>query len=196
MAESSVWGSSRYFTLLLVLVIHVAVIALLVMGSRTSIGVASASPPIELMWLPPTKVPSVRIDGAPSPHLHANLSISLTAPELDPSSSSAPAPSAADHGGSGVNWAAEAHRAVQAFEIRRDQQVNHSTLGSSPWDGWLPRRERHAGDRFRTDSGDWIVWINADCYQVASWHAGAPAQDATQTPTICVGDDKKLTPRE
>lgn len=196
MTESSVWAPSRAATLLLVLAIHLALIALWVMDSRRAVNFAPSSPPIELMWLPPTKVPTTFVDNMRPPHVGANLSISIAAPNLDPSSASTPAASAADHAGSDVNWAAEAHRAVQAFEIRRDRQVNHAMLGTTPWDGWLPHREHHAGDRFKTESGDWIVWINGNCYQVASWHAGAPAQDATQTPTVCVGDEKKAPPRE
>jgi len=191
MAESRVWEPWKSVTLILVSAIHVALIALMLMSPRTSIDLPASNLPIELMWLPPTKVPTVRVDNTRPPHVSANLSISIAPPDLNSSASSAPPASAPDRSGSDVNWAAEAHRAVQAFEIRRDRQVNHAMLGSSPWDGWLPRREHHAGDRLRTENGDWIVWINSNCYQVASWHSGAPAQDATQTPTVCEGDDKK-----
>lgn len=196
MTESSVWGPTRSVTLALVLAIHVALIALWLWGSHHSMILAEPSPPIELMWLPPTKVPTVRVDNTRPPHVSANLSISLAPPELTSQSAATPPASAADRPGSDVNWAAEAHRAVQAFEIRRDRQVSHAMLGSTPWDGWLPHREHHAGDRFKTDSGDWIVWIDGNCYQVATWHAGAPAEDATQTPTICVGEEKKNPPMQ
>ena len=196
MSESSVWRSSRPATLLVVLAAHVALVLLLVMSSRGSIAPQAASPPIELMYLPETSVPSIRLASARPPHLSANLSISIPAPELDPSSSSTRAGSASDSGGSAVNWAAEARRAVQAFEIRRDRQVSHAMVGSTPWDGWLPRREHRAGDRARTESGDWIVWIDSNCYQVASWHAGAPAEDATESPTVCVGSEENAAPRE
>jgi hypothetical protein len=113
----------------------------------------------------------------------AERAIALSPPVLDSSSSSAPA-SAPDSGGPDINWAAEAHRAVRAFEIRRDQPPSSAIALSSPFDGWSPHKH-HAGEQSRTVSGDWIVWINASCYQVASWHAGAPAIGATPPPTVC-----------
>jgi hypothetical protein len=46
-------------------------------------------------------------------------------------------------------------------------------------------REHHAGDQMKTASGDWIVWINANCYQIASWHSDAPDFGALSSRTIC-----------
>lgn len=190
MAESNVWGTSRSITLLLVLATHLIAIALLVMGSRTSAVLASAEPPIELMLLSPAAVPKVRIESVRPRRVSADLAVPPAPPAFDAALPAAP-PSASDTGNGGgqpVNWAAEAHRAIQAYEIRRDQHVIHTLVGASAWDGWLPKRDHHPGERYRTDAGDWIVWINADCYQVASWHAGAPPQNPAQPQTICVSD--------
>jgi hypothetical protein len=79
---------------------------------------------------------------------------------------------------------AEAHRAVRAFEIRRDQSKNSALSVSSAWDE-QGSREHHAGDRSKTEGGDWIVWINSDCYQIASWRSGAPVSAAISPRTIC-----------
>jgi hypothetical protein len=79
---------------------------------------------------------------------------------------------------------AEAHRAVRAFEIRRDQSKNSALSVSSAWDE-PGSREHHAGDRSKTESGDWIVWINSDCYQIASWRSGTPVSAANSPRTIC-----------
>jgi hypothetical protein len=88
-----------------------------------------------------------------------------------------------------VDWAAEARRAVQAFEIRSHQPSrNNSVSGSPAEDHWWPRVQHHAGDRFKTANGDWIVWINSSCYQVASSASLAGAPGATLPPTICPGD--------
>jgi hypothetical protein len=185
--EPSLWGSSRSITLVVVVALHLALIALLVMGSRTSRVLASTNAPIELIFLPPMNVPKLRIDNGRPRHLSPNLAISVGPPMLNSPFPSAPS-SGTNGGGPGVNWAAEAHRAIKAFEIRRDQPARNATLGSSPWDGWWPPRPHRAGDRFKTESGDWIVWINANCYEVASWHAGAPAHDATPPQTFCIAD--------
>jgi len=174
-----------------VLALHLAVVALLVMGSRPPQVFPSAAPGIEVMILPPPKMPTARADGAHLQRLKVDLGISLAPPSIDSPWQSASA-GGSDGGTPGVNWAAEARRAVKAFEIRRDQQVTHETLGISLWDSWLARQPHHAGERLRTENGDWIVWIDADCYQVAHWHAGRP-QDADPPTTTCVGD--KVAPR-
>jgi hypothetical protein len=190
--ESNFWGARRSITLCLVLALHVALIALLVTGSRTSTTFSSADPPIELMLLPPTEVPKEHPLRARLQHLSADPSIALVPPVLNSPSSSAPASNSGSDGtGGAVNWAAEAHRALRAFEIRRDQPPTSATSVSSVWDDWWPRQKHHAGEQYKTASGDWIVWINANCYQVASWHSGAPVLGETQPPTICPDESAK-----
>jgi hypothetical protein len=146
-------------------------------------GIPNPEHSIELMFFPPTKAPMVRAENTRPQHLSTDIAIALAPPVLNSSSQSGPS-SAPNGRGPAVNWAAEAHRAVRAFEIRRDQPPNSAISVSSLWDEWWPR-EHHAGDRFKTDSGDWIVWINANCYQVAGWHSNATAFGATPPQTIC-----------
>jgi hypothetical protein len=135
------------------------------------------------MFLPPMKVPTARADGAHLQRMKVDIGMSLAPPTVNSSSQAASA-GGSNGGTPGVNWAAEARRAVKAFEIRRDEQVTHATLGLSLWDGWL--QPHRAGEQMRTDSGDWIVWIDSNCYQVAHWYAGAPP-DADPATTTCVG---------
>jgi hypothetical protein len=184
--ESRAWTASRWKAIIAVLALHLAVVALLLMGSRSPPGFPSDAPGIEVMLLPPPKMPTARADGAHLQRLKVDVGVSLAPPSLDPSWQSASA-GGSDGGTPGVNWAAEARRAVKAFEIRRDQQVTHETLGITLWDSWLARQPHHAGERLRTDNGDWIVWIDSDCYQVAHWHAGRP-QNSDPPTTTCVGD--------
>lgn len=184
--KSSALSVSRWSVVVAVLALHLAVVALLLMGSRPPTGFPSSLPSIEVTILPPPKMPTARADGAHLRGLKIDTGIALAPPSLDASWQSASA-GGSEGGTPGVNWAAEARRAVKAFEIRRDQQVTHETLGLSLWDGWLARQPHHAGERLRTDNGDWIVWVNADCYQVAHWHAGSQHDTAPPT-TICLSD--------
>jgi hypothetical protein len=186
--KSSAWNVSRWSAVIAVLALHVAVVALLLMGSHSPAGFPSVAPAIEVMFLPPAKMPTARADGAHLQRLKVDAGLALAPPSVDASWQSESA-GGSDGGTPGVNWAAEARRAVKAFEIRRDQQVTHSTLGISVWDSWLARQPHHAGERLRTDNGDWIVWIDADCYQVAHWHPGRP-QETDPPTTTCVGDSK------
>jgi hypothetical protein len=165
-----------------VIAFHVATLAVLLATSRTLNLAESRESPVELLFVPP-KPPQVPVEKARSPRISTNISVALAPPELNSSLQSGPG-SAPDGAGSAVNWAAEAHRAVRAFEIRRDQTKNSALSVSSAWDE-QGSREHHAGDRSKTESGDWIVWINADCYQIASWRAGAPASGAISPRTIC-----------
>jgi hypothetical protein len=189
MDKPKAWGTSRSISLSVVLALHLAVLALLVMASRrTNYGV-SAERAVELVYLPATKFPRVRADTTLSrPRLNTDIAIAMTditVPLAPTEGSSSPGISSAPEGhGSGVNWAAEAHRAIKAFEIRRDQPPDPAQSVSSAWDEWWPR-QHHAGDQFKTESGDWIVWISNECYQIAVAHSN-PAAVSTSTPqTIC-----------
>jgi hypothetical protein len=115
--------------------------------------------------------------------LSTNIAVALAPPALNPSSQTGPG-SAPEGRGAAVNWTAEAHRAVRAFEIRNHQTANSALSVSSSLD-MSGSREHHAGDQMKTASGDWIVWISADCYQIASWHSDAPAFGAISPRIIC-----------
>ncbi len=98
----------------------------------------------------------------------------------------AAAPGAAKGEGSGIDWAAEARRALQAFEIRNHQPAaNQSVSGGPEEDHWRPGAQHRAGERFKTASGDWIVWVDANCYEIASAGSGAYAHVAPLTQPIC-----------
>jgi hypothetical protein len=180
MGESNVWGAQRSVTLAVVVTVHLAVLALLLMTSTPRGPAAPIEKSVEVMFFPPTKVPKVRFENARPQRVNADTAITVTLPGLTAPSLSPPS-SGTDGNGSAVNWVAEAHRAVQAVEIRRNHPPNVAI--SSSWNDWWPG-EHHAGDRFKTESGDWIVWINASCYQVARWGPGA-SFSSTPAQTVC-----------
>jgi hypothetical protein len=166
-----------------VIALHLALIAWMVLASRTR-GISGASEvAIDLVALPPIQIPRVQAERTRLEPMRTNVAVGLAPPLLasspDRSTSAAP-----DGRGSAVNWSAEAHRAVRAFEIRRDHPVPSTVSVSMSWEEWV-LREHHAGDRFKTESGDWIVWINANCYQVASWQSTEPAFGANPPRTVC-----------
>jgi hypothetical protein len=99
-------------------------------------------------------------------------------------SSAATGPSSGD--GSGVDWHAEARRALQAFEIRNRQlSSNKSVSGRPEDDNWLPNAQHRAGEQLKTANGDWIVWINANCYEIASSGPNGYAIGAALPDAIC-----------
>lgn len=173
----------RPAVLLTVLALHLATLALLLAGSRNLKIVSIAENSVQLMVISPVRPPKVRIENPRPQRLSTNIAVALEPPLLNSSSQSA-AGSAPDGQGPAVNWEAEAHRAVRAYEIRTHQTKNSALSVSSSLDV-SGSREHHAGDQMKTASGDWIVWINANCYQIASWHSNAPDFGALSQRTIC-----------
>jgi hypothetical protein len=170
MDESRKWRPSQYAILLVVLALHLALVAALLMASATSKLSISSEHSVQLLYLPPVNLPKVRSENPRPRKLPGNASIPLATPVLDSLSLSiGPAPASSPVGsGSGVDWAAEARRALHAFEIRNHQpQVNRSISTTPGEDNWWPHAQHYAGEQFKTANGDWIVWINASCYQVA-----------------------------
>lgn len=190
MDEPSVWKMPKAAVFWAVLAIHLAMVALIIRESRTLRAGAENEHPIEVILIPPAEAPRVRTENVRPEHLSTDVAIGLSPPALISSAESGTG-SAPDGRGSAVNWTAEAHRAVRAYEIRRDQPPSAASSVSTPWDGWWPRRGHHAGDRYKTESGDWIVWIDDNCYQIASWHAGAIAANINPPRTICPGENDR-----
>jgi hypothetical protein len=167
-------------------------LALLLASSRTMHMAGSTEHPLELMFLAPVKTPKVFVDSTRPQRVSTHIAVSLAPPSLNSSLQTGPS-SAPDGHGSTVNWTAEAHRAVRAYEIRRDQSPDNSAISVSSSLDERGSREHHAGDQLKTASGDWIVWINAHCYQVASWHSDATPSGPISSQTIC--RNPRTTPR-
>ena len=182
MDRQRTWGS-RSMILLALLTLHLALIAWVVLASRARNFGGLPELTIDLMYLPPTQALKVRAERARLEPMKTNVAIGAAVPLFN-SSSQPGSSSTSDGRGSVVNWVAEAHRAVRAFEIRRDHPRTSAISVSMSWEDWV-LREHHPGERFKTQGGDWIVWINANCYQVANWDPNAPPLDPNPTPTIC-----------
>jgi hypothetical protein len=174
--------SPRPAIFFLVLVSHAAILALILAASRTVNTAGSAKPPIQLVYLEPVKAPRILAEKNQSRFLDPRMGLSPVPPLVN-SSLAVGLASSHDGRGSAVNWAAEAHRAVRAFEIRRDQSGNSAQSVSSSLDD-AGLREHHA-EYARTANGDWIVWISDDCYKIASWNSGASAFAVLSAQTIC-----------
>jgi hypothetical protein len=177
----SKWDASRSVILFVVLALHLAVLALRVSASRAGDPVL-AEHAVELLYLPPAALPKIRSENARPRHLSGGTAITVAPPALDSSLLSAPSSSPSSGNGSGIDWPAEARRAVQAFDIRNHRPPEPVSSGPAE-ENWWPRH--HAGEQFKTANGDWIVWINESCYRVAS--SGAYVPGATLPPTVCPG---------
>jgi hypothetical protein len=188
MDESSHWGAPRYTTLAVVLVLHAALFTALLMTRRMRGLPAPHANAVELVLLAPANSPKVRRLNASPRRLNGDTAISIAPPVLDlptlPMSSGAAGSSTGN--GSGVDWHAEARRALQAFDIRNRQlSGNKSVSGRPEDDNWLPNAQHRSGEQLKTANGDWIVWINANCYQIASSNPSGYALGAVLPEAVC-----------
>jgi hypothetical protein len=184
--EANRRGAARYLTAAAVLAVHAALIAALMMTWRPGTLAGSSENTVHLLFLAPVDPPKVRVV-ANLRRRGGGMAITVAPPVLDSAFPIAAAPGSGTKGeGSGVDWAAEARRALQAFEIRHQQPAaNQSVSGGPEEDYWRPVAQHHAGDRYKTANGDWIVWINADCYEIAGAGSSAYAHVAPLTQPIC-----------
>jgi hypothetical protein len=178
--------TERYAAAVTVLAIHLVLIAALIMMPRTGKLAATANA-VELLFIAPAEPPKVRVT-ANLPRRGQHLALTVEQPVLESLSfPAATAPASSGNGQStGVDWGAEARRALQAFEIRNHQHsASQSVSGRPEDDHWPLRAQHHAGERFKTENGDWMVWVDANCYQIARAESGAAAHVAPLTEPIC-----------
>ena len=199
MDESTRWGSNRYLTLLAVVTVHAALLAWLAAAVQTR-GVAAYVPSesVQLLFIPPPSLPRIRLQSVQPQRPLSGIPVAVTPPPLDaPPSPAAEAPprSGSKDGGSGVDWAAEERRALQAFEIRSHQPaINNSVSRRSPAEQpWWPAHR--PGERYKTADGNWIVWIDSSCYQVATSSPSANGSEP-QPLTICPKDPPDAEPAD
>jgi hypothetical protein len=192
--DERAWGTPRYVTLLVVLAVHLGLLALLWMGSRAfSLHSASMSQPLQVVIFPTSPRPKDRLLEVHPRRLSGDLAewtapVLLTAPSLPPVSDEVDG--GAGGTGSGPDWAAEARRALQAYEIRNRQPGADSLISGSPAeDRWWRRGAHRPGDKYKTAAGDWIVWINSHCYQVAT-ATGRTYTNGETPATVCNPESK------
>jgi hypothetical protein len=186
MYESSGWGFSRYTILVIVLALHLALVALLARTSRIGTPVASAEQSVEVLFLPPVILPKVRSEFAHPRRLSGDTAIMVAPPDLDSLLPSTQTSSGSNGRGAGVDWAAEARRALQAFEIRNHRPPSNSSVSGGPAEEhWWPRGNHRIGEQYKTANGDWIVWINDNCYQIAVAGPSTETVGAAQPQTVC-----------
>jgi hypothetical protein len=186
---SAGWRLSRYLTLAAVLALHAVLLAALLVTSRYKILLAPPNQPIELLYLPASPPRETR------PAQPLTFSPETLLPSLPSNALTIVAPLPAfpmnDAGRRDVDWGEEQRRAAEAFAntsaapIMGDKPNPPSSASSSS----LPDPRHHAGEQFKLDTGDWIVWINDYCYQISEWAPRAGGSLGVLLPdTICPGE--------
>jgi hypothetical protein len=191
--------AARYLTAAGVLAVHVALIAALMLAWRPGRLGSTAANAVQLVYLAPVAPPPPPQPRTPVANLRrrgGGMNMTVAPPAMDQASFPAAAvPGSSNGEGTGVDWAAEARRALQAFEIRHHQPApNQSVSGGPEEEHWHPGKQHHAGEKFKNANGDWIVWIDANCYEIASAGSRAYAHVAPLTEPVCQDQPDKNTP--
>jgi hypothetical protein len=180
-------AGSRYTIFIIVLMLHAVLVALLVL-LQTRMSPRPEANPLELVFLAPVPPPKVSVPQIAFRGPRADIRLEI----LPPVNDTAPIPMSAGRASllngdqSGVDWTAEARRALQAFEIRSHQLSGNKSVSARPEeDNWMPSGRHHAGEQLRIANGDWIVWIDANCYKVASAGPGTRGVDYKILEVIC-----------
>jgi hypothetical protein len=152
--------------------------------------------PVQLLFIAPQRPPTIRLESPQPTRLRSGVPVSPLPPLITGTASptsEASLKSGPVDGGAGIDWAAEKRRALQAFEIRsRQPAANNSVSRASPAEQpWWPAHR--PGDRYKTADGNWIVWIDSSCYQVAT---SSPSTNGSgQEPqTVCPDGSGRRTP--
>jgi hypothetical protein len=179
----------------MVLAIHAAVIAALLMASAKGRLSGAPAGAVQLLYVAPVYPPKLQNVTASLPRRGVPLNLKIESPLMESLSLplSQPHGSASDGQGTGVDWAAEARRALQAFEIRSHQPSSGKSVAGRPEDGWRPGAH-YAGEKVKNANGDWIVWLNANCYEIATAGSGASAHVAPPAEPVCRDPAGRSTP--
>jgi len=183
---SGAWEKSRYVTLVFVAILHGVLIAALLSVLQNRDRPTQQAKPVELVLLAPLHPPTMHIADVGIRRVGAATSLAVVQPQLDSSAILVSAAGSSTQSGSesGIDWSAEAQRALQAFEIRNHTFSGAKSVSARPEeDNWLPSGRDHVGERLKLANGDWIVWIDANCYQVAS--AGRSSRGADEKIPVC-----------
>jgi hypothetical protein len=166
MGDRSVSRLSRYAALVVVVALHFVLMMVLIAGSRIRRPPAAENVVTTMVSLPRAPEP-LPTGGAPELHL-APL---VPQPPLVPESPSIAYPST-DNTPQPIDWQAEAQKAAAAITGSKgvpsegeDRRKTSSSPGPRPW---FPPPAHHAGEQYKTLTGDSVVWISDKCYVKSS----------------------------
>ena len=181
----------RLIMIIVVGALHVAIITLLILSSKTRLALPPASP-IELIYLPsnvvPEKPPPVSVVQK-NKNRTTRLEMATTPPAL-PSSLTVATPPENTDAPQPIDWAQQAQSVASESAGRGLTPSVSDSVGKSPF---APPPAHHAGEEFVTAGGDRAVFINEHCYQVAKTFADVSngIANGMGTQTYCIQRSNK-----
>jgi hypothetical protein len=167
MGDRRISRQPRYAAAVVVAALHFALVTVLIAGSRIRLlSPAAESVTTTMVSLPRAPEP---LATAPAPELHIAPLVPLTPFVPVPPSIAYPSP---DNMPQAIDWRAEAQKAAAAItgsggvpSVAEDRRKTSSSHGPRPW---FPPPAHHAGEEYKTITGDSIIWISDKCYVKSS----------------------------
>jgi hypothetical protein len=184
--DRNAWRPSQYGVLFFVCALHVILIAILISSKalRSSVPVIV---PIEVVFLPPVTAQRVRTETSPSPPLEKTR----VAPSIDTTLSLSPElVPAAGSSGIPIDWAEQAHTVADLIVANIGDRENRLMPLATPQKSIFPEPPaHHAGEQHKLDTGEWIVFISDNCYQISSAIPAVPTalENGIGQQTFCLG---------
>jgi hypothetical protein len=187
MGGSAAWKLRRGAVLAAVATLHVALLLVLLAAMRTEHPEADGDFASVLLPLAQTPLPA-----APTPsrrRLQSGPPRMASPAAAEATSASAVAPATTPEA---VDWSEQARRAAAAVTAGPKFRSLGHPAGIAP-DAPRQRPAHQAGDQYRLETGEWIVWVSPRCYIVsAPKPLGLPGAVMRGTPssTVCQDDSK------
>jgi hypothetical protein len=167
MTASDMREPRRYWTFVVILAFHLALIMALMRFSKTLPFSTPIGDPLELIHTPAAITPRTRPPFVLQDSLHVDTKVT----PITPSSITIPQTAAPNESvESPIDWAGEAQKAGAAKtpspEVRSFDHRFPSESERPPKSVFDEPPERHAGEQFRTDDGRWVVYVSVTCYQI------------------------------
>lgn len=161
---------ARFIMLVAVFALHFGLFTVLLVASRIRARVRLTEDVVTTLVFPPAFAAARRVEPAHltmRPALAPALPLS-NAPTIEPLPDVAPPV---------IDWAAEAQKSAAALasQAPADTHGKPGARGSSVPRPLFGSPAHHAGEQYKTESGDSIVWISDQCYLISSLPVlGAP----------------------
>ena len=166
MGDRSIPQRPRFAVLVVVAALHLFLVTVLIAASRIQLRSPAAQGVITTMVSLPRAIAPLAPGPAPSLHLAPLARLPPVLPEA-PSIAYPPA----DDVPHAIDWQAEAQKAAAAITGSKgvpsvpseteDRRKTSSSHGPRPW---FPPRAHHAGEEYKSLTGDSIIWVSDKCY--------------------------------
>lgn len=186
MGGPSAWGVRRAIAFAAVVALHIGLLIILTIALRAGIhGSRPSEVTTVFIFLPAPARPAVNRPRLPIPGESAPIS------PVEPLAILPPPISVQSSADTSIDWDSEARRAAGAVTATPQVREFGRIPEAPSWLGPTRSSPKHQpGEQYRSDTGDWIVWVSDRCYLISGLPPlGMPDVLARSIPARTVCED-------